>query len=313
MKLFYVFVLTLLPVLAMADEISQPDAQNITGLLENKTNTTNIQEPEAVDNVDEMPLLSPENTDPVMETEEANDDEATQLLKKQTTDDIRSQVITERQQYNIFPHSFITSLSKCQADKTIKKTLFIAEKAEIIGREKNRCHIEYNFFDLYVPMDILPNIHSFDDLQTLLKNKDIAQYKNVPDYDYKGMLFALSACRKKTDYYGSWQQQEDLNVVTMRGMSAENVDDVCEIKLTNKVDVDGILYDYSVTCRIPDTDLQEILNLYSELLEKYDQKRQVLGLGKVNVTPAQHNAETDLADKELMFYLQQKDYCLPIK
>ncbi len=212
--------------------------------------------------------------------------------------------------YNVFSPQFMADLRQCRPASESGHTQY-GEPAEItiVGPTADRCHLQYADFDLLMPDDLLGSIHGFDDLPPLLRNADIAHYKFKPEYVYDGLLYALTACAQKSDYFGTQDVAEKGYVRTTKGLSAEYFNHLCHVYLTSELDIDGIVNDYTVVCQVPDSALESIVENYADVLEKYGEKRQGIAEGRATGRAAVQNAATQKADTELMFYLQQSGYC----
>jgi len=92
-----------------------------------------------------------------------------------------------------FSADFMASLYQCQPNRE-QQNLSGYEEISIVGKVDNRCRLLYDDFVLSVPSELLPNIHSMDDIRQLLQNKDIARYQ--PKYEYSGLLQELNICGK---------------------------------------------------------------------------------------------------------------------
>lgn len=214
----------------------------------------------------------------------------------------------EQEKYNVFTPEFMNNLLICKPDVAENTQDASASSARIVGKEKDECHLQYADFDLYVPFDILPNIHGFDDLNILLRNQEISRYNYQPQYLYTGLLHALNACNRGTSYLGAQKTIEIGNKRITKALEAEVSDDVCTVYLVSEFEVEDSLRDYTVTCRIGTAAIGGLLNYYRELLNKYGEKK-VMKNGRAQVVSEQENDETRKADAELMFFLQQKGYC----
>ena len=209
---------------------------------------------------------------------------------------------------DVFTQQFIKALHKCQPAVAQNEKDASDAPLIIIGIEENSCHLKYGDFDLYLPLDVLPNLHGFDDLQILLRNREIAHFNYQPQYVYTGLLHALNSCGRGTDYLGIEQNTEHGNIRTTSSLEAEFFQDVCTIYLVSTLEIEGAVTDYTVTCKIGTNAVAGLLNYYHDLLEKYGEKRIVVN-GKPKIVSEKENEETKQADAELMFFLQQKGYC----
>ena len=213
------------------------------------------------------------------------------------------------EQYNLFSPSFIKSLQLCKPDSEEHRILLFERKIEITGRDNDICHLAYEGFDLSVPMEVIPNIHGFDDINVLLKNKDMAHYNYSPEYIYDGLVHAFNSCYNKHDYHGLEETKMDGNIKILRGLTAQYEDKACVIYLTNEVKIEDNVLDYSVMCRLTDETMEELMPKFADVLQKYGERRQFNNRGFVVMSQAQENSETKDADIALMYYMQQKEYC----
>lgn len=209
---------------------------------------------------------------------------------------------------DVFSKQFINALYKCQPAVAQNEKDASDAPLIIIGIEENSCHLKYGDFNLFLPLDILPNLHGFDDLQILLRNREIARFDYQPQYIYTGLLHALNSCGHGTDYLGIEKSETHGNIRTTNSLETEFFQDICTIYLVSKLEVEGAISDYTVTCKIGADAVAGLLNYYHDLLEKYGEKRIIVN-GKPKIISEQENEETRRADAELMFFLQQKGYC----
>lgn len=205
----------------------------------------------------------------------------------------------------VFPHEFMKNLMACNPDTQSDEE----RRLEIVGQKNGNCLLKYADFDLNVPLTLLGNIHSFDDVETLLKNKDIAHYNHRADYIYSGLMYALNACFNKKNYDGKQDEITDEYVIIERGLDAEFINDVCTVYLRNTQNIDGIITDYGVTCTLPYKAVQELEPYFKNIAEQYGEKRGFSADGHITVTREQENKQTKEADIALMYYLQKNGYC----
>lgn len=228
------------------------------------------------------------------------------------TDDLATEenVLPEKEAevFNVFTPEFMNALHQCKPASDNNRLNGADSAAEIVGQEAGKCHLRYADFDLFIPLEVLPNIHGFDDLQILLRNPEMAKYNFKPQYIYNGILHALNSCAKGVDYLGTENKKISGDKQIRQALEAEFANDVCTIYLVSELEVEGVLQDYTVTCRIDSKTIAGLLNYYRELLDKYGEKR-FLAQGKVRVRSEIENEQTRQADDELMFFLQQKGYC----
>ena len=208
----------------------------------------------------------------------------------------------------VFSIEFMNALRDCKPAVSEETEEGIAQ-LKIIGLKKGKCQMQYDAYDLSVPLSILPNIHNTKDVQVLLRNREIAHYTFKPDYVYDGLLYALDACRRKRDYTGSEVSGQQGDAVWKSGLTAEYFEQACTVYLNNRVELEDDVIDQTVQCHISEAELETILSYYQEILDLYGaKKRQVIG-GKIQTTSAQENEKTHQSDTELMYYLQQNGYC----
>ena len=180
---------------------------------------------------------------------------------------------------------------------------------EIIGKEGDKCMLKYGEYKIMAPLDILPNIHSFEDLQIILRNKEMSHYEYTPQYIYDGLLFALDACRNKRDYMGRQVSGTINKAQYTAGLTAEYFNQMCTIYLANQLDVMGDISDWTVICRLKETEVTEILSYYQQILDEYGKKQRQVINGRLQTIAAKENEVTHQADQELMYYLQQNGFC----
>ena len=197
---------------------------------------------------------------------------------------------------DVFSPEFMASLRICREDSaTNGQRVF-----EIKGLRDGKCYLTYGNYILNVPTNVLNNIHSFDDLQTLLKNKDMVRYKYLPEYTYEGLIYALDACAHKQKYYGVEIEERKVDAVITRGLIAEYQGDYCEIVLQNELELDEDLRDYGVTCRLTPEVIDELEPYFTDIVAKYKD---------IKATELHQIKEVRDADLALMYYLQQNEYC----
>lgn len=205
----------------------------------------------------------------------------------------------------VFSPEFMKNLLTCKPDFESDED----RKVEIVGPKDGQCLLKYANFDLNIPMTLLGNIHSFDDVETLLKNKDIARYNYRADYIYDGLMYALNACFNKKDYEGKQEELADEYVTIDRGLNAEFVNGICSVYLSNTQNIEGVITDYGVTCTLSYKDVQNLEPYFKNLAEEYGEKRGFSADGHITVTREQKNKQTHEADIALMYYLQKSGYC----
>jgi len=212
--------------------------------------------------------------------------------------------------YNLFSPEFMISLQNCTANKENKIIDRISHSIEVIGKENKRCHVKYDLFDLNIPLEIIPSIHGFDDIKTLLKNREITKYHHKPEYVFDGLVHAYNACRNKHSYYGTKEVKRMNDIVITRGMNAQYDGKACIINLTNDVTIEGGTTDYSTMCRLTDKTIEELWPIFEEVLTRYGEEGEFGPNGRFRISRAAvENKETHDADLALMMYMQQEEYC----
>lgn len=195
-----------------------------------------------------------------------------------------------------FSTDFMLSLFKCQPDIE-EQNISVPEKIEIVGFEDEKCHLRFDDFDLYVPQQLLIGIHSMSDVKTLIRNRDITVYH--PQYDYHGLLPEIDEClQNRGTHTAHLQRREVGDAVLISGLTSQFVNNFCEIRLLNQLDVTDSLTDYSVICRISQEDAQFITETYAEFLQE-----------GAEISPDRQKQ----ADNEIMYRLQQGDFCKKIQ
>jgi len=216
----------------------------------------------------------------------------------ETVDDNAPKEPEAEVQLEVFPLEFMNSLLECKPAEMQRDDLVM----NIVGVTEDKCRIKYGNYELNVPTTLLANIHSFDDLEVLLKNKDIARYKYLPKYVYSGLIYALEACSRQKDYYGTEERETLPDAFIVRGLSAKYRDKICYIYLENELnlDLEGSEVDYGFTCRLEQGAVDELMPYFTDILA-------------ANSEPEDINAERPKAvrdaDIALMYYLQQNGYC----
>lgn len=201
-------------------------------------------------------------------------------------------------QLDVFEPEFMESLIACRPDKAVRGRMTL----EIVGERDKNCYLKYGNYELNVQKTLLANVHGFDDMEILVKNKDVARYKYFPKYMYDGLIYALNSCADKQEYIGLEENEKLSDASVTRGLNAEYKDNTCIIYLRNnlQLDFENVAEDYGYTCRLPQDDVAELLPYFKNIVAKY--KDEDLPLDE-------RPKEVRDADIALMYYLQQNDYC----
>ncbi len=190
-----------------------------------------------------------------------------------------------------FSADFMVSLYQCQPNKE-QQNLAGREEVVIVGKINGRCRLLYDDFMLSMPMELLTNIHSMTDIRHLLQNPDIMSYQ--PKYEYSGLLQELNVCSRYAEGHNAYLHRRTLNDVTItKGLISKVENGGCTIRLLNQLNLGEKFADYSVICKIPASDMEIILDAYTDLLSEQNPE----------------NSELQKADDEIMFRLQQIGYC----
>lgn len=190
-----------------------------------------------------------------------------------------------------FSADFMVSLYQCQPNKE-QQNLAGREEVVIAGKINGRCRLLYDDFMLSMPMELLTNIHSMTDIRHLLQNPDIMSYQ--PKYEYSGLLQELNVCSRYAEGHYAYLHRRTLNDVTItKGLISKVENGGCTIRLLNQLNLGEKFADYSVICKIPASDMEIILDAYTDLLSEQNPE----------------NSEMQKADDEIMFRLQQIGYC----
>ncbi len=190
-----------------------------------------------------------------------------------------------------FSADFMGSLYECSPAEE-RQNITGYEAVSILGKVNGRCQLKYDDFVLTLPTELLPNIHSMTDIRQLLLNKDLTQYQ--PQYEYDGLLRELNVCSQSGSGHNAYLHRQTRNEISItKGLTSKVEDGGCTIRLLNQLSMNDSFQDYSVTCHIPASDMELILEAYADLL-------------------ADKNPSEDAykkADAEIMFRLQQVGYC----
>ncbi len=217
---------------------------------------------------------------------------------KESEADISSAEEEVEIQVEVFEPEFMDSLLVCRQDNQTKDGITL----EIIGMQNEKCLIKYGNYYLNVPTSLLANIHSFDDLEILLRNKDIADYKYFPKYVYNGLIYALNACANQQEYLGLKEHENLADAVATRGLSAEYKNNLCMIYLENELDMEleGSTADYGYTCILSPEVVAELLPYFADIIAANKEPEDI------DAEPSKEVRDADIA---LMYYMQQNGYC----
>ena len=261
---------------------------------EQPTEAEPLTEPSMMDelnsSVDEQLAQKPEVPSDVEQSADVPQDIP---VPPKTLDEPEAEIVIE-----VFNHDFMEALSACQPAKTKKRNMVL----EIVGERGDDCLLKYGHYELKIQKTLLSNIHSFDDLEVLVKNKDIAQYKYLPKYVYDGLIYALSACSQQKEYWGLEENERLSDATSIRGLNAKYQDNTCIIDLRNtlELDLEDRVEDYGYTCRLPQEAIEELMPYFQDIVAKHKEP---------DVPLDERPKEVRDADIALMYYLQQNNYC----
>ena len=265
------------------------DSLELDTMMNEMTDDGKNQDGNITDSAEEIPETVI-NIAPITKT--SDNIEQTKEDEKVSIEDTVEEVLV----LDVFSPDFMASLRICRKDSESKDGRVFTIK----GMRNDKCHLTYGNYTLDVPTSLLSSIHGFDDLNAFLKNKDMARYKYLPEYTYEGLIFALNACVRKEKFYGVEEEENHIDAVVLRGLSAEYFTNYCEIYLQNELELEDETHDYSITCRLPQNTIDELEPFFADLVEKYE---------NLKPTEMHQNKEVRDADIALMYYLQQNNYC----
>lgn len=235
---------------------------------------------------DEMP-----NTKESYENMPATEAESADQTAEETLDDTEEFI-----QLDVFEPEFMNSLMKCQPNNENNNGRVL----KIVGLIEDKCQLKYGNYILNLPPTILNNIHSFDDLHTIIKNSDFADYEYSPSYTYEGLIYALDACAHNEEYMGIEEEENLVDAVVTRGLNSKYADDACTIYLQNELDLDGKYFDYGVICKLPQSEVNDLEPYFKDIVEKYEAPE---------ANDEKQPKEVQDADVALMYYLQKNGFC----
>ncbi|MBQ9270671.1 MAG: hypothetical protein IJ218_00175 [Alphaproteobacteria bacterium] len=175
----------------------------------------------------------------------------------------------------MLPQDFVASLLNCKPQTAKYHKFFNEENIEITGWNEDRCHLVYKHFDLYVPQNMLANLQTFDDIEDLIVNQDVAQYNSSKGYRYDGVLFALAACAQSPQLRTRRIVNIDYghNTEVISGWNSAFYEDSCRLELENVLRMQDNVTDYGIVCNISEDELETMIEPYVSLLEKENQEQ----------------------------------------
>ncbi|MBR1756176.1 MAG: hypothetical protein IJ738_01245 [Alphaproteobacteria bacterium] len=231
---------------------------------------------------------------------------------------LRIQTLSDEEQAELdakarmLPKEFTDSLSKCEAAHTRYKMFVMEENVDILGWEKDKCHLTYRDFDLYLPKSKLKSVQTFDDFSGLLAEPTIAKYNYRATYNYEGLLFELAACYQKQELESNHKTYITYSdgVDAVSGVAGLGyTDESCRLELVNVLRVRDKVTDYGVICEIPSDDLERLVAPHLRLAEVFGEKSFENTDGKIEWQSSVSNEQTRYVDGILMYDLQRHGYC----
>ncbi len=218
----------------------------------------------------------------------------------------------EPREVQLLPSDFEEKMLSCTPDKTMRKVSGVTENIEVLGEENGKCHIKMMIFSLNVPFERLAEVKSFEDLENLCKEPEIATLEYKENYHYINLMSELNMCADFQALHHNGRTSNEypfLNVTVMTDMTAQHKDDSCELTLVNEVTMDNKFMNYNVVCVIPDGKISQLLEPYGDLLDLYGAKEIEHEDGTISSRPAAVNDYTRRVDAKLMYQLQIDGYC----
>ena len=171
------------------------------------------------------------------------------------------------------------------------------EKLEvsILGMKDGKCHLVYKPFDIFVSLERLQNIISFDDLEQMTMDSSISSLQ--VKYLSEGVIFGLNDCWEHKSSRGNCST--DLyNVngsVIHRSISAQRNENNCIITAINEI-TKGSAIKYVNECILSENEAEAILSPYLNLIKS-------AGISQ------EENNETKVASDEIMHKLENGGFC----
>ena len=218
-----------------------------------------------------------------------------------------------RHKIDRLPSSLQSALQTCRPTIEKRHFMFIENNVTVIGPKGGKCHLLYNNFDIYLPQPEVANLKSYDDLNALLLNKNIAVYRDKDNIPTQNLLFATDFCRKHKFGQRRWSEptSSDINLKIERGLAAKYTDNSCRIKLINSVRLPDKKLDYSLFCDLDKDILDMVLMSYEDLLTEFGEKELTDDDGNVSYLAPRNTEKTDAADDKFFQDLQRLHLCLP--
>ena len=213
-----------------------------------------------------------------------------------------------QKRFQQLPNEFISALANCESAEISREVVFFTQKTTIIGWNEDKCHVTYDDFDLNIPRAELGNILTYNDLDRLCENPEIAVYDYTKNYDYENLMFTLKNCRNNRSASQRLSNRTTGILETRNGLEAQYRDGACHLTFVNEVAVKDNKKDYSVVCMAEESIISEILEPYKPLIEAYEK----VSAGEKNITAADGRELSDMikvADGKVMYELQIRNLC----
>lgn len=210
------------------------------------------------------------------------------------------------------PEDFANNLLTCTPSETSRVYEGTTEKIVIVGMDDDKCRISLVTFTLNVPFEKLPEIATYEDIENLRNDENIATFEYAKNYRYANLMSELNQCGEYEVIHHNGRSSVEYPFVKMTvvtDMASQHKDGNCKITFVNEVVRDGDFTDYSVVCEVPDEKITEMLQQYRELIDLYGAKKIVNEDGSVSSRNSVSNKDTSKADSKLMYTLQMNGYC----
>lgn len=210
-----------------------------------------------------------------------------------------------------FSDSFMLSLKNCQPNEEKINMPFLNVSLKILGQSQNNCKLEFADFSIEMPLERVAELSGFDDIDILLKDKNVAKYK--PDFVIDNLLFALSDCEQQKNYEFGGSSKTYGYVTVKQSLSSYYKDMVCNLKFTNLLLRGEDEEDYSLYCNISNNERSKLLLPYKELIEKYGRKitkeHQADSGFSISIEGPVYNEQTQKAGKSLFNSIKSQGFC----
>ena len=210
------------------------------------------------------------------------------------------------------PEDFLKNLVSCTQSVATRIVRDLSENFEIIGPKGDKCYVKLTVFDLYIPPEQIPMIKTYEDLERLCKNPEIATLKYQDNYHFAGLISELNLCSTYQSMHHNGRsstEYKSINATVLTDMTAISKEDACEITLVNEITADNKFMNYNVVCTVPADQIASLLEPYRDLIDLYGAKEITNDDGSISSRTAISNEKTYRADAKIMYELQMRGYC----